>query len=145
GPGGPPRAAVHLCALPGGPARRRHSRRGPGALGHDAALARRRGAASARRRMGRGASMIDAALREYAEVPDRFAPVHDGSSFTRFDDGRICIVQGTVWAGISGPRFEEHELDSVIALVHELVPADKRQVWWIGPSAEPENLFELLK
>jgi hypothetical protein len=89
--------------------------------------------------------MIDSALREYAEVPDRFAPVHEGSSFTRFDDGRICIVQGTVWAGISGPRFEEHELDSVIALVHELVPADKRQVWWIGPSAEPENLVELLE
>jgi GNAT superfamily N-acetyltransferase len=89
--------------------------------------------------------MIDAALREYAEVPDRFAPVPEGSSVTRFDDGRICIVQGTIWASISGPRFEEHELDDVIARVHELVPADKRQVWWIGPSAQPENLIELLK
>jgi hypothetical protein len=89
--------------------------------------------------------MIDTALREYAEVPDRFAPVPDGSSVTRFDDGRICIVQGTVWASISGLRFEEHELDEVIELVHELVPADKRQVWWIGPSAEPENIIELLK
>jgi hypothetical protein len=91
------------------------------------------------------APMIDAALREYAEVPDRFAPVPKDSSFTRFDDGRICIVQGTTWAGISGPRFEEHELDDVIALVNELVPADKRQVWWIGPSAEPESIIDLLK
>ena len=89
--------------------------------------------------------MIDAALREYAETPDRFAPIPEGSSVTRFDDGRVCIVQGSVWASISGPRFAEHELDDVIALVHELVPADKRQVWWIGPSAKPANIVELLE
>jgi hypothetical protein len=88
--------------------------------------------------------VIDAALREYAETPDRFAPVPDGSSVTRFDDGRICVIQGSLWAGISGPRFREEELDEVLALVHELVPADKRQVWWIGPSAQPANLVELL-
>lgn len=89
--------------------------------------------------------MIDAALREYAETPDRFASIPEGSSVTRFDDGRICIVQGTIWASISGPRVEEHELDDLIALVHERVPADKRQVWWIGPSARPENIVELLE
>jgi hypothetical protein len=88
--------------------------------------------------------VIDAAVREYAETPDRFAPVPEGSSVTRFDDGRICVIQGSVWAGISAPRFREEELDEVIALVHELVPADKRQAWWIGPSAQPTNLFELL-
>jgi hypothetical protein len=89
--------------------------------------------------------LIDPDLREYAETPDRFAPIAQGSSVTRFDDGRICIVQGPVWAGISGLRFDESELDEVIALVHELVPADKHQVWWIGPSARPENILELLK
>jgi hypothetical protein len=88
--------------------------------------------------------VIDAALREYAETPDRFSPIPEGTSVTRFDDGRICVVQGSIWAGISGLRFEEHELDDVIALVHELVPADKRQVWWIGPSAQPANIVELL-
>jgi hypothetical protein len=88
--------------------------------------------------------MIDAALREYAETPDRFAPVPEGSSVTRFDDGRICVIQGTTWAGISAPRFREEELDEVIAVVHELVPADKRQVWWLGPSAQPADLFDLL-
>lgn len=88
--------------------------------------------------------MIDAALREYAEVPDRFTPVPEGSSVTRLDDGRICIIQGATWAGISGPRFEEHELDDVIAHVHDAVPADKRQVWWIGPSARPANVVDLL-
>lgn len=89
--------------------------------------------------------MIDAELFEYAQTPDRFAPVPEGSSITRFDDGRICVMQGATWAGISGMRFQEDEVDDVLSLVHELVPADKRQVWWIGPSAEPENLIELLK
>ena len=89
--------------------------------------------------------MIDAALREYAETPDRFAPIPEGSSVTRFDDGRICIVQGTIWASISGLRATESELDDVIAVVHERVAADKRQVWWIGPSATPANVVELLE
>jgi hypothetical protein len=89
--------------------------------------------------------MIDPALREYAETPDLFAPIPEGSSVTRFDDGRICVIQGPTWAGISAPRFEEDELDEVIALVHELVSADKRQTWWISPSARPENIVELLE
>jgi hypothetical protein len=89
--------------------------------------------------------MIDPELREYAETPDRFAPIPEGSSVTRFDDGRVCIVQGPTWAGISAVRCKEHELDEVIALVHELVPADKRQSWWVGPSAEPANLAALLE
>ena len=89
--------------------------------------------------------MISDELREYAETPDRFAPIPEGSSVTRFDDGRICVIQGTIWAGISAPRFAEDELDDVIALVHELVPADKRQTWWLGPSARPANLVALLE
>jgi hypothetical protein len=89
--------------------------------------------------------MIDADLLEYALTPDRFAPVPEGSSVTRFDDGRICVIQGTTWAGISGARFREEELDDVIALVHDLVPAEKRQTWWISPSAQPENLVGMLE
>lgn len=89
--------------------------------------------------------MITDDLREYAETPDRFAPIPEGSSVTRFDDGRICIVQGTIWASISGVRAKEHELDDVIAVVHEKVAPDKHQVWWIGPSARPANLVELLE
>jgi hypothetical protein len=89
--------------------------------------------------------VISDELREYAETPDRFAPVPAGSSVTRFADERICVIQGATWAGISGPRVRADELDELIALVHELVPADKRQVWWIGPSARPENIVELLE
>jgi hypothetical protein len=89
--------------------------------------------------------MISAELREYAETPDRFAPIPEGSSVTRFADERICVIQGPTWAGISGPRVREKELDEVIELVHELVPPEKRQTWWIGPSARPENIVELLE
>lgn len=89
--------------------------------------------------------MIDDALREYAEMPDRFSPVPEGSSVGRDDDARICIVQGSVWASITAPRFDEHELDDVIAYVHARVAPEKRQTWWIGPSARPANLVALLQ
>jgi hypothetical protein len=89
--------------------------------------------------------MIDRELREYAETPDRFAPIPEGASVARDDDGRICIIQGPIWASISGAGFEEHELDDVLADVHERVAHDKRQIWWIGPSARPANLVALLR
>jgi hypothetical protein len=89
--------------------------------------------------------MISDELREYAETPDRFSPVPEDSSVTRFADERICVIQGPTWAGISGPRVREEELDELIERVHELVPADKRQTWWIGPSARPANILELLE
>jgi len=89
--------------------------------------------------------VIDDALREYAEMPDLFAPIPEGSSVSREDDGRICILQGSIWASISAPRFEEHELDDVIAHVHARVAPEKRQTWWIGPSARPANIVSLLR
>jgi hypothetical protein len=90
--------------------------------------------------------MIDPRLREYAETPDRFAPIPVGTSVTRFADERICVIQGPTWAAVSGPRARDaQELDELIALVHELVPADKRQTWWIGPTARPANIVELLE
>jgi hypothetical protein len=95
--------------------------------------------------MGGSTAVISDELREYAENPDRFAPIHPGSAVTRFADERICVIQGATWAGISGVRVHESELDELIGLVHELVPAHKRQAWWIGPSAQPENLVELLE
>jgi hypothetical protein len=89
--------------------------------------------------------VISDELLEYALTPDRFAPIPEGSSVTRFDDGRICVIQGSTWAGVSAPRFREDELDEVIALVHELIPAGKRQTWWISASARPGNLVALLE
>ena len=48
--------------------------------------------------------MLTAELREYAETPDRFAPVPEGSSVTRHDDGRVCFIQGTTWGSVSAVR-----------------------------------------
>jgi GNAT superfamily N-acetyltransferase len=89
--------------------------------------------------------MISAELREYALTPDRFTTIAEGSSVSRHDDGRICVLQGSIWASISAPRFDAHELDDVIADVHRLVPAGKHQVWWISDAARPANLVELLR
>jgi hypothetical protein len=89
--------------------------------------------------------MITPELREYALTPDRFTTIVEGSSVSRHDDGRICVLQGNIWASISAPQFEEHELDDVIAHVHELVPPDKHQVWWISDAARPANIVELLR
>ena len=67
--------------------------------------------------------MIDDALREYAETPDRFAPIPEGSSVTRYDDGRICIVQGTIWASISGAALRRARgRRRASRYVHERVP-----------------------
>lgn len=89
--------------------------------------------------------MITPELREYALTPDLFTTIVEGSSVSRHDDGRICVLQGNIWASISAPRFEEDELDDVIAHVHELVPHDKHQVWWISDAARPANIVELLR
>jgi len=48
--------------------------------------------------------MLTQAIREYAETPDRFAPVPRGSSITRHDDGRICFIQGADWGSVSAPH-----------------------------------------
>jgi hypothetical protein len=84
-------------------------------------------------------------LREYAEVPERYAYVAADGSVTRHDDGRICVLQGAAWATVASPRVEADELDDLISFVHEVVPADKDTVWWLGPSSRPENVEELLR
>lgn len=89
--------------------------------------------------------MISDELLEYALTPDRFTPVPEGTSVTRHADERICVIQGATWASISGLRCREDELVDVIEQVHALVPADKRQVWWIGPLVEPADAVELLQ
>jgi hypothetical protein len=30
-------------------------------------------------------------VREYAESPDRYATIVEGSSVSRYDDGRVCV------------------------------------------------------
>jgi len=88
---------------------------------------------------------LSAELRAYAEVPDRFSRIAEGSSVTRFDDGRICVLQGPTWASISAPNVHSDDVDALLELTHELVPAEKGAVWWLGPSARPADIAARLR
>ena len=89
--------------------------------------------------------MISQALREYAELPDRFAPVPAGSSVTRHDDGRICVIQGANWASISAPLVHADEVEDLLAQTRTIIPRGKLVTWWIGPSARPTDIVARLR
>jgi hypothetical protein len=88
---------------------------------------------------------ISPEIREYAEIPDRFSAVVEGSSVSRFDDGRVCVLQGLTWASVTGVVVAEDEVADVVAQVRRLVAPAKRCVWWLGPSCRPANLVERLR
>jgi predicted N-acetyltransferase YhbS len=88
---------------------------------------------------------VSAELREFAEVPDRFAPIAEGGSVTRFDDGRVCIIQGPTWASVSGVSVREDEVGDLVSEVRSLIPPGKHTTWWLGPSAAPAELVALLR
>lgn len=88
---------------------------------------------------------ISRELREYAETPDRYAKVVAGSSVARFDDGRVCVIQGATWASVSAPNVAEDEVKALLAEVRSLIPPDKLTTWWIGPSARPTDIVQRLE
>jgi len=85
---------------------------------------------------------MNAELREFASNPDRFTWLSDDVS--RFADDRLCIVQGNVWAGVSGVRVGGDEVEALVAEVRERVPAEKSLVWWLDPGTRPPDLEERL-
>jgi predicted N-acetyltransferase YhbS len=90
-------------------------------------------------------SSLSPELREYAETPDRFARVIDGSSVSRFDDGRVCVIQGATWASISAPNVEPEDVEALLTEVRSLISPEKAATWWIGPSARPSDIVERLE
>ena len=88
--------------------------------------------------------MISAGLREYAETPDRFALVPEGSSVTRYDDGRVCFIQGTEWGSVSCVNVEPGELEQLVEQVRGLART-RNYVWWVGPSSRPPDLPDRLR
>jgi predicted N-acetyltransferase YhbS len=83
-------------------------------------------------------------LREYAETPDRFAPVPEGSSLTRYDDGRVCFLQGATWGSVSGVCVGAGEVEALVEQVRRLART-RNYVWWIGPSSHPPDLERRLR
>ena len=82
------------------------------------------------------------AVREFAFCPDRFTRL--SAEVERFDDGRVCVLQGTVWAAVSGVRAAPGELEELVERVRALVPPEKHAVWWLDPDAEPADLHARL-
>ncbi len=93
----------------------------------------------------RSSTTISAELREYAETPDRFAPLAAGSSLTRYDDGRICILQGGNWASVTAPLVAPDEVEALLALTRSVIPRGKLVTWWIGPSSRPTDVVDRLR
>src|SRR3954453_17890450 len=88
---------------------------------------------------------ISPELREYAETPDRFSDVALAGSVERYADERVCIIQGPTWASVSGIHVDAAGVEALLAGVRQRVPAEKDAVWWIGPSAQPPDLYERLQ
>jgi ribosomal protein S18 acetylase RimI-like enzyme len=89
--------------------------------------------------------VITPELREYAETPDRFSYVPEGSGVRRYADGRVCVLHGVGWASVSGPNVDADEVGALRDSVNALIPPDTPCVWWIGPSAQPADIFERLQ
>jgi hypothetical protein len=86
--------------------------------------------------------LLDQRLREFAQNPDRFTWLSD--DVERFADERVCIVQGTVWAGVSGVRVEAAEVEALVEEARARVPAEKQTTWWLDPDSRPADLHERL-
>jgi hypothetical protein len=86
--------------------------------------------------------VIDQRLREFAQSPDRFTSL--SADVERFVDGRVCVIQGTVWAGVSSVRVEPDEVEALVEEVRRRVPPEKLTTWWLDPDARPADLHERL-
>jgi hypothetical protein len=86
--------------------------------------------------------VLSAALREFAQNPDRYTWI--SSDVDRFTDERVCVIQGTTWAGVSGVRVGADDVESLVAEVRERVSPEKALVWWLDPETQPPDLRERL-
>lgn len=87
-------------------------------------------------------SSISPALREFAQIPDRYTQL--SPDVERYVDDRVGVIQGTVWAGVFGVRVEANEVESLLEEVRARIPPDKDVAWWIDEGAQPYDLRERL-
>jgi hypothetical protein len=88
---------------------------------------------------------LSAEVRAFAETPDRYTEIPADGLVTRYDDGRICVVQGPTFATVSAPCVGEGEVAGLVADVRALAPVEKRPSWFVGPSAQPAGIVDELR
>jgi hypothetical protein len=88
---------------------------------------------------------LSAALREFAEAPERFVEVPAGISLDRLSDERRCILNGKTWATVTGIRVELDEIAISSKRCAASCRSIERRFWCIGPSSRPGNLVEELQ
>jgi hypothetical protein len=81
-------------------------------------------------------------LREFAQTPDRYTLIP--ADVERFADERVCMIQGSVWAGVCGVRIHEDEVEALVAETREWIRPGKATAWWLDPGTRPQNLRERL-
>lgn len=84
--------------------------------------------------------MLTRGLREFAQTPDRYTWV--SADVERYADERVCVVQGSIWAVVSGVRAPH--LSTLVDDVRRRVPSGKTLTWFIDPDAEPPDAFDQL-
>jgi len=83
--------------------------------------------------------MLTQAIREYAETPDRFAPVPRGIVDHAPRRRQDLLIQGADWGSVSAPHVAADEVEALVDEVRGLA-RQRNYVWWIGPSAQPSDL-----
>lgn len=85
--------------------------------------------------------MLSDQLRAFAETPDRYTDI--SPDVERFADDRVCILQGATWAAVTDVHTDD--VDALVAETRERIPTEKQQIWWLGPSVDPPDLYEQLE
>jgi hypothetical protein len=88
---------------------------------------------------------LSAELKEFAESPDRFVDVAGDGLVRRYDDGRICVVEGPTFVSVCAPNVGDGEVEQLLTDVRRISDVAKRPSWWIGPSARPTGIVGQLK
>ncbi|HZU20885.1 MAG TPA: hypothetical protein VE982_06675 [Gaiellaceae bacterium] len=86
--------------------------------------------------------MLTPEVRAFAHAPDRYTRL--SGDVERTADERVCVVQGTTWATVSGVRVEADAVQGLVDEVRTRVPRVKNTTWLIDPEARPSDLRERL-
>lgn len=93
--------------------------------------------------------MTDEAVRRFAEDPGAHGEVDPRSGLTRILTDRYCLLLGPVptFTSVSRVRLEPETVAETLAEIRALVAehGHREAMWWVGPSATPSDVVDLLR